>query len=58
MKSDLETFVRGIRLSLRIARSEPLAGQLLLKEDMDESTDVFFPGDADPDNVGVRLPHH
>jgi len=34
-----------------MARSEPLAGQLLLKKDMEESKDIYFPGDADPDNV-------
>jgi hypothetical protein len=43
--------VRAIRLALRIARSEPLAGQLDLKPHSTDTADVFWPGDADPDVI-------
>jgi hypothetical protein len=36
---------------MRIARTEPLANQLLLKEHSTDKMDPFWPGDADPDKV-------
>lgn len=47
----MDTFVRGVRLALRMARSKPLVDQLLLKDDAEESDSISFPGDANPDKV-------
>ncbi|KII87819.1 hypothetical protein PLICRDRAFT_648550 [Plicaturopsis crispa FD-325 SS-3] len=49
--NDMRVLVRGLRLSLRIARQEPLRELLLLKDHSDDEADVFWPGDADPDLV-------
>ncbi|KAF8526147.1 GMC oxidoreductase [Gautieria morchelliformis] len=49
--SDMDTFVRAFRLSLRIGRSRPLVDHLLLKDDIAESDSIYFPGDANPDKV-------
>lgn len=53
--SDMDTFVRGVRLALRVARSEPLVDRLLLKDDAEESESIYFPGDANPDRVYIII---
>ena len=48
-ESDLNVMVRGVRLCLRIARTEPFVSKLELKDHSDDEQSIFFPGDADPD---------
>ncbi|KAF8582835.1 GMC oxidoreductase [Ramaria rubella] len=54
-ENDMVTLVRGVRLSLRMARSPPLAEQLLLKDDAEDSNDLYFPGDANPDTISDEV---
>jgi hypothetical protein len=42
--------IRGVRLALRVAHSQPLASKLIFKPNTDEKS-IFFMGDADPDTV-------
>jgi len=51
VENDMKVFVKGMRLAMRIARSEPLKSHLQLKDHSMDTTDVFWPGDADPDQV-------
>ncbi|KAJ6600363.1 GMC oxidoreductase [Mycena vulgaris] len=48
---DLEVLIKGTRLALRIARSEPLVNSLDLPEDSKDQSTFFWPGDANPDTV-------
>ncbi|KIK53250.1 hypothetical protein GYMLUDRAFT_100419 [Collybiopsis luxurians FD-317 M1] len=50
-ENDLNVIVRGIRLLLRLARTEPLKSVLDLKNQTTDVNSMFFPGDADPDKV-------
>ncbi|OCH93152.1 GMC oxidoreductase [Obba rivulosa] len=53
-ENDLNVLVRGTRLLLRLARTEPLASLLDLEPHPDgvlDGEDVFWPGSADPDAV-------
>ena len=47
----MDTFVRGFRLALKIGRSKPLVDELIFKDDTEESDSIFYPADADPDQV-------
>ncbi|KDQ57648.1 aryl-alcohol oxidase [Jaapia argillacea MUCL 33604] len=49
--NDMKMMVRAVRLSLRLARSSALAPMLELKPDSEDTTDLFWPGDADPDRI-------
>ena len=51
---DLDILVRGVRLILRLARTEPLASLLDYEPSPDgvlDGEDIFWPGNADPDTV-------
>ncbi|KZT01774.1 GMC oxidoreductase [Laetiporus sulphureus 93-53] len=50
-KSDMNIVVRGTRLLMRMARTEPLASVLDLKAHSTDKDDIFWPGDADPDKI-------
>ncbi|KAF8527489.1 GMC oxidoreductase [Hysterangium stoloniferum] len=49
--NDIKGLVKGIRLSMRIARTSPLVENLLLADDVENSDDYYFPGHAHPDKV-------
>ena len=52
VESDMDTFVRGFRLALNIGRSKPLVDEFIFKDDVTEDSDsIFYPADADPDQV-------
>ena len=51
VENDMNTFVRGFRLALKIGRSKPLVDELIFKDDTEESDSIFYPADADPDQV-------
>ncbi|KAJ6600370.1 hypothetical protein DFH09DRAFT_892819, partial [Mycena vulgaris] len=48
---DLEVLIKGTRLALRIARSEPLVSSLDLPEDSKDQSTFVWPGDTNPDTV-------
>jgi choline dehydrogenase len=48
--NDLKILIRGVRLSLRIARTKALEPALYFKEN-DDKNDVFWLGDADTDQI-------
>jgi len=50
-ESDMILTLAATRLMMRVARTEPLASHLLLKEHSIDKSDPFWPGDADPDKV-------
>ncbi|TFK87180.1 GMC oxidoreductase [Polyporus arcularius HHB13444] len=50
-ESDMNILVCGVRLLMRIARTEPLASKLTLKPHATDPTSPWWPGDADPDWV-------
>ena len=54
----MNVLVRGIRLLMRIARTEPLASKLALKPHSTETTTPWWPGDADPDKACVCVHLH
>ena len=43
--------LRGMRLAMHLARTEPLKSMLALKAHSVDKTDMFWPGDADPNQV-------
>ncbi|EIM79461.1 GMC oxidoreductase [Stereum hirsutum FP-91666 SS1] len=50
-ENDLNTVVRGVRFSLRLARTERMKGIFDLDEREEDTTSGFWPGDADPDMI-------
>lgn len=50
--NDLRVMIRGVRLGLRIARAPALQGMLSLVPHAEDTEDIFWPADADPDVVG------
>ncbi|KAJ6461384.1 hypothetical protein C8R45DRAFT_1179258 [Mycena sanguinolenta] len=50
-KHDLEVLIKATRLTLRIARDEPLTGSLELPEDSKDESTYFWPGDANSDTL-------
>lgn len=56
-ESDIALAVAGSRLLMRLARAEPLASHLLLKEHSTDTSDPFWPGDASPDQVSFIFTH-
>ncbi|TFK46358.1 GMC oxidoreductase [Heliocybe sulcata] len=49
--NDIKVLTRGVRLALRIARAPALRGFLDLPPHSEDRSDVFYPGDADPDKI-------
>ncbi|KZS95254.1 GMC oxidoreductase [Sistotremastrum niveocremeum HHB9708] len=49
--NDMKVLIKGVRLCLRVARSQPLFSRLDLRSDNTDMNDVFWLGDADPDKV-------
>ncbi|KZT24059.1 GMC oxidoreductase [Neolentinus lepideus HHB14362 ss-1] len=49
--NDIKVLTRGVRLALRIARSPPLQPFLNLPPHSENHSDVFYPGDADPEKI-------
>ncbi|KAF9218564.1 GMC oxidoreductase [Gyrodon lividus] len=49
--ADMYMMKRGVRLALQTARSLVLKSMLDLKSDSKDTQDIYWPGDADPDNI-------
>ena len=47
-ENDVNIILRGVRLLLRMARTEPLASLLETTDDVEDQADAFWPGHADP----------
>lgn len=45
----MKVLVKGVRLCLRVARSQPLLSRLNLRSDNTDKDDVFWLGDSEPD---------
>lgn len=50
-ENDLNVVLRGVRLLLKLARTEPVSSALNLSDQTKALEDIFWPGDADPDKV-------
>ncbi|KZT35293.1 alcohol oxidase [Sistotremastrum suecicum HHB10207 ss-3] len=49
--NDIEVLAKGVRLCLRIPRTEPLVKKLRIRESNSDKKDVFWLGEQDPDTV-------
>ena len=54
-ENDLNVCVRGVRLLMKLARTEPLKAALELPGHSIDTDSMFWPGDADPDKVKSSL---
>ncbi|OBZ71487.1 L-sorbose 1-dehydrogenase [Grifola frondosa] len=52
-QSDVNMMIKATRLLLRIARTKSLSSWLDVKNSTEPTGDFFWPGDADPDTVGI-----
>ena len=52
----MKVLTKGVRLSLRIARTPPLSNELELKMDKEDTESFYYPGHMDPDKVSPPLP--
>ncbi|KAI0733921.1 GMC oxidoreductase [Fomitopsis betulina] len=50
-ENDVNVILRGTRFLLRMARTEPLASLLEIPNDVEDKTNAFWPGHANPDKV-------
>ncbi|KZT38627.1 alcohol oxidase [Sistotremastrum suecicum HHB10207 ss-3] len=50
-ENDINVMIKGVRLCLRVARSQPLYSRLNLRPDNTDKEDLFWLGDSDPDKV-------
>ncbi|KIJ64876.1 GMC oxidoreductase [Hydnomerulius pinastri MD-312] len=49
--ADMSMMKRGVRLALRTARGLALKPMLDLKPDSNDTKDIYYPGDADPETI-------
>ena len=49
--NDMNLLVRGVRLTMRVARAECAKGVFEPKADSTDTNDMFYMGDVDPDRV-------
>ncbi len=56
--NDMNVLIRGVRFSMRVGRAESVKGVFEPKADSEDTKDLFYMGDADPDRVRTisRLP--
>lgn len=54
----MKVLIKGVRLCLRVARSQPLLSRLNLRSDNNDKDDVFWLGDSDPDKGTFNLTLH
>lgn len=53
--NDMNVLVRGMRFMLHLGRTEPLASVIELDEATSDTSKLFWPGNADPDQASASM---
>lgn len=48
---DMDVAIKAFKLMIQLTRTEPLASALKLTNSVTKKTELFWPGDANPDTV-------